>query len=119
MIWQRKFDDKDEMVSVFTPSGTWEDGYWSEKTGKIELRLTVDIKDAGWFWRCVGVRISGIPVPLWLFPETSAYKLVKDGVYKFFVGFRMPLIGFLLSYQGRLIPEFYDFTPENSKPENQ
>ncbi|OZG70178.1 hypothetical protein BTA51_27270 [Hahella sp. CCB-MM4] len=103
MKWQRQFDDRSGMTSVFVPVGTFDNnGYWREKIGAVELHLTVEIRKGGWYWRCLRAKIFGITLPLWLFPETTAYKAVENGVYQFYVGFRLPLLGFLLSYSGRL-----------------
>lgn len=100
--WDRKFNDAVDMKSTFEPVGSIGDGYWIEKTGPLHMRLTVDIVDTGWHWRCLGFRIFGVPLPVWLFPESQAYKYIENGGYKFFVGFRAPLVGLLLSYEGVL-----------------
>ncbi len=103
MKWLREFGDSSRMISVFVPVGTIDqDGYWREKTGAVELNLRVQIKEGGWYWQCVGIKLFGCPMPLWLFPKTTAYKTVENGNYQFYVGFRMPLLGFLLSYSGQL-----------------
>jgi hypothetical protein len=68
------------------------------------MRLTVDINQGGWYWRCLEIRILGLRMPLWLFPNSKAFKMIEDGRYKFYVGFSLPWIGTLLSYSGSLSP---------------
>lgn len=94
------------MKSIFTPVGTIEDGYWAEQTGVLKLHLTVDIKNGGWHWRCLSIRFLGLPLPVWLFPKSKAYKTIEDELYRFYVGFSLPVLGELLSYSGQLDAEF-------------
>ena len=100
--WHRRFGTGQEMVSIFAPVGIWPSGYWTEDTGALQLRLTIDVVDGGWYWRPLGIRFTGIPLPLWLFPRAHAYKTVEDGRYRFAVEFTLPVIGRILSYQGLL-----------------
>ena len=103
MRWQRRFGDGKALLSVFRPVGTYPDGEWVEETGAIAFSLQVDINaGGGWDWRWVSVRLRGRPVPLWLLPRPSAYKRVVDGRYCFHVGFRAPLLGELMAYEGLL-----------------
>ena len=90
------------MRSIFQPVGTRIDGHWLEETGALEMRLTVDIKDGGWYWRCLSMRVHGFPLPLWLFPNSQAFKTIEDGRYKFYVGFSLPFMGTFLAYSGSL-----------------
>src|SRR5690349_12564436 len=53
LVWRRRFDDGNEMVSRFEPVGAWPDGCWIERTGAVRLDLAVDIVDGGWRWRMV------------------------------------------------------------------
>ena len=100
--WDRKFNNTTEMKSTFEPINTIKDGYWIEKTGPLQMKLTVDIKDHGWYWRCLSFSLFGVPLPVWLFPKSKAYKYIEEGGYKFYVGFEAPVIGLLLSYSGTL-----------------
>lgn len=100
--WNRTFNSAQKMESVFKPVGTHKEGYWLEKTGALHLKLTVEIKDGGWYWKCLGYKVFGVPLPVWLFPGSKAYKLVEDRNYRFYVGFFAPFIGKLLSYEGTL-----------------
>ncbi len=102
LYWDRCFDGGQPVRSVFVPKGRLNDGYWLELTGKVQLYLTIDIIDSGWYWRCLKVRFRGIPVPRWLFPRTEAYKRIEDGRYRFYVGVSLPWLGLLFSYSGLL-----------------
>ncbi|TQV87991.1 DUF4166 domain-containing protein [Aliikangiella coralliicola] len=100
--WDRTFDGNQQMKSIFKPVGTIESGYWLEKTGPMKMKITVDIIDGGWHWRCLKLSFLSIPVPLWMIPQSKAYKQIEDGQYRFYVGFFMPVLGKLFSYGGLL-----------------
>ena len=91
-----------QMRSIFRPVGNIDAGYWLEETGPLELKLTVDILDRGWYWRCLSMRLWKIPLPLWLFPHSKAYKKIEGDKYRFYVGFSLPFLGTILSYGGLL-----------------
>jgi len=100
--WDRQFNESTIMHSRFKPVGTIKDGYWLEKTGPLELMLTVDIKEQGWYWRWLRIKYYDLPIPVWLFPSMEAHKYIEDGGYRFYVGFSAPLLGLLFSYSGVL-----------------
>ena len=100
--WDRIFNDTKEMKSTFEPIGNIEDGFWIEKTGPLNIKLTVDIKEGGWHWRCLSFSFWGIPLPAKLFPESEAYKKIENEQYRFYVGFKLWFFGELLSYGGLL-----------------
>ena len=102
LLWERCFDGKQRMTSLFRPIGNKSDGYWLEETGPISMALTVDCPDGGWHWRCLVIRIYKMRLPMWFFPQSKAYKLIEDGKYRFYVGFSLPIIGPVLSYSGKL-----------------
>ena len=100
--WHRTFDSNVQMRSIFKPVGNIDAGYWLENTGPLELKLTVDILDRGWYWRCLSMRLWKIPLPLWLFPHSKAYKKIEGDKYRFYVGFSLLGLGTILSYSGLL-----------------
>lgn len=102
--WDRYFDRGISMNSVFCPKGQLPDGYWVESTGAIKLFLSVDVRNGGWFWRTLKIKVRNVRLPLWLFPSTIAYKTIENAKYKFFVGFSFPFLGTVLSYSGTLLP---------------
>jgi hypothetical protein len=85
--WHRQFNNSNLVSSLFVP---------------VTLTLTVDIEDGGWTWRVLSVSLFGMPIPTWLMPTSHAYKRIEHGRYQFYVGFRYPLLGNLISYQGVL-----------------
>ncbi len=100
--WDRTFDEKTCMRSVFVPIGDYINGYWCEQTGSLEIQLGVDIVDGGWHWRNKKVLFMGIAFPMFLFPVTTAHKRIQGSAYEFYVGLSFPIIGSLLSYSGLL-----------------
>jgi len=100
--WNRCFNHQHQVYSLFQPIGQIDNGYWVEKTGPLSMRLTVDIHDGGWYWRCLRVRFAGVPLPLWLIPEAIAYKRIVNGKYQFHVEFSLPVFGSLVCYEGLL-----------------
>lgn len=102
LYWDRQFNQTAVMKSKFKPVKTIVDGYWLENTGSLEMMLTVDVKDNGWYWRSLGYKYRRVPIPRWLFPNMKAYKRIEAGGYKFYVGFSLPFLGHLFSYSGIL-----------------
>lgn len=100
--WRRTFNKTQTMSSTFEPVGTVDDGYWIEQTGPVRIKLTVDIIDAGWHWRCLSMSVFGLPLPSFLLPRSSAYKVIENGGYRFFVGITWLGLGSVLSYSGLL-----------------
>jgi len=106
--WNRAFNDNKVVESLFAPTGNKENGYWLETTGPLLMKLTVDIVDGGWVWRCLSIKLFGLPVPLWLIPHARAFKYVKNNKYIFQVSFSYPLLGSLVSYKGELDARYND-----------
>ena len=100
--WDRLFNESVEMKSTFQPIGSIGNGHWVEKTGPLQMKLTVDVEKGGWYWRCLGFKVFGIPLPVWVFPESRAYKYIEGDRYRFYVGFKAPVVGLLVSYSGLL-----------------
>ena len=100
--WDRHFDKNYTVPSLFEPVGSIQQGCWLESIGPFQLQLTVDIKNGGWYWRCLRIRFKGLSVPAFLFPKTNAYKCIEQGAYRFHVSIQFPLIGTVLRYEGLL-----------------
>ncbi len=100
--WNRRFNSNNVVESLFVPFGNNKSGCWVETTGPLKLKLTVDVIDGGWFWRCLRVSVFGFPIPLCFTPKSQAYKVVKSGKYIFSVSFSYPFLGNLVSYKGVL-----------------
>ena len=102
LLWNRCFDGNIRMDSTVRPIGTWPDGLWLEQTGPVRLGLAVEVIEGGWYWRCRKVWLYGIRFPCWLLPQSTAYKRIEDGQYRFQVTFTAPLLGVVLAYGGLL-----------------
>ena len=105
MHWDRSFNHVMEMKSIFEPIGNIKNGYWLERTGPLHMKLTVEIKDGGWYWNALSYKFLGITLPNWLLPQSEAYKYIENGKYRFCVAFSAPFLGKLLSYSGLLSME--------------
>ena len=103
--WGRCFNHQALVESIFKPVGNIHQGYWVETTGPLTMKLTVDIKNGGWFWRCLKINFFGLPIPLWLIPQANAYKVIESDKYRFYVEFSLPILGSLVCYQGLLHAE--------------
>jgi hypothetical protein len=102
LYWSRCFDGQHRVQSIFTPVGDYRQGYWLEKTGPVTLKLGVDVIDGSWHWRLMAVRFFSLSLPLFLFPNSVAYKKVIGDCYQFHVSFSIPLLGQLFCYEGSL-----------------
>jgi hypothetical protein len=122
LVWARRFSVPDqparEMTSIFEPVGQWPAGHWRERSGAMQFRLGVDVRDGGWYWRVLGARIHGLPLLVKMLPQSHAYKRIEDGAYRFEVMFAAPLVGPLVWYRGLLelseVPATSCASPANS-----
>ena len=100
--WNRLFNQGREVRSLFKPVGNKQNGYWLETTGPLTMQLTVDIRQGGWYWHCLNMKVFGLPLPMRLLPKANAYKLIEDNQYRFHVEFSLPVLGSLVCYSGLL-----------------
>jgi len=100
--WGRRFQNGGVMTSLFRPVGTWPDGFWLESTGRVNIRLTVDVIEGGWHWRPLSIGFGRLNLPIFLVPRMNAYKQIEEGRYRFYVSFALPMVGTLLRYGGLL-----------------
>jgi hypothetical protein len=101
MRWIRRFDDGSVLASTFQPHGRHPDGFWTERSGALRLRLGVDLDGGGWRWRLLGLRAFGLPLPRALL-RVDAFKRIERARYRFGVRFALPLLGDVLRYEGLL-----------------
>ncbi|MGH8030613.1 MAG: DUF4166 domain-containing protein [Arenimonas sp.] len=105
MHWERSFDGAGAFASRFVPSGHFPDGEWREYGGPVELFLGVELDDdGGWHWHTRRVRWRGLRMPRVLFPRVVAHKRWDHGAYDFAVSVRVPGLGEVVGYRGRLLP---------------
>jgi len=103
MIWSRQFGSASKpMVSVFTPQGNYESGYWAETTGAITVELSVEVQQGGWHWIQRATRVKNLAVPALLVPELKAKKSFEDNLYQFEVALNKRGLGLLVRYAGAL-----------------
>ena len=103
MLWQRRFDGQGAFASHFIPVGRFPEGWWRETSGALELHLQVHLDhDGGWHWRTRRVLWRGWPVPRILLPRVVAHKRWEHGAYDFAVSVRVPVLGEVVGYTGRL-----------------
>jgi hypothetical protein len=117
MLWERRFDAEASgpnplprgdaaFASRFLPVGQFPGGYWRETSGALELHLDVRLDDdGGWHWRTRRVRWRGLPFPRFLLPRVVAHKRWDRGAYDFAVSVRVPGLGEVVGYTGRLLPD--------------
>jgi hypothetical protein len=101
MHWDRCFEGGTWLRTVFTPVGTWPDGYWVERIGGLRIALTVEVSDGAWHWRLLDLNWHGLPLPRGLL-RITAYKRAEQGRYRFHAGFALAGIGQLFAYEGLL-----------------
>lgn len=100
--WSRRIGSAPAVVSIFEPIGTRPSGYWIEAKDWMSMHLDVEVRDGGWYWRCMRMYVGGMRIPLWLAPRVNAWKCIEDGRYRFVVRLSLPGIGTLLQYGGLL-----------------
>jgi hypothetical protein len=59
-------------------------------------------------YEMMGGDALGVPLPRVLLPQSDAFERVEDGVFRFDVRLRLPLIGLLAHYRGWLKPDALD-----------
>jgi hypothetical protein len=123
MLWERRFGeasglkplprDNAAFASRFIPVGHFPDGYWRETSGALELHLEVLLDDdGGWHWRTRRVLLRGVRIPKFLLPRVVAHKRWQRGAYDFAVSVRVPGLGEVVGYAGRLLPVHLDARPD-------
>jgi len=103
MFWSRQFGSGSKpMISVFTPRGNYENGYWAETTGGITVELSVEVQQGAWHWIQRATRVKGLAVPAILLPELIAKKSIEGDLYRFEVALHKRGLGLLVRYGGAL-----------------
>lgn len=103
MIWSRQFGGSaKEMISVFTPTGNYSNGYWTETTGSITIELGVEVQSSEWHWIQRATKIHNLRLPAVLLPALKAKKTFVDDLYYFEVELVKREFGTLVRYHGAL-----------------
>lgn len=102
--WLRSFNGLTQFHSQFRPMGSHPGGHWVERSGLLTLILGVRVESGGWHWEHRRTLFLGIPLPRMVLPSTLASKRIDQGLYRFSVEVRAPVLGRLLAYAGSLAP---------------
>ncbi|PWK92494.1 DUF4166 domain-containing protein [Fulvimonas soli] len=96
--WTRHFASR-RMRSTLSRGA---DGRLCERLGPVSLRFALERDGGAIAWRLQGVRWLGLPLPRALCGEVRSRSGAEDGGYAFEVDVRLPLLGRLVAYRGRL-----------------
>lgn len=99
--WTRQFDGR-QMSSSLTADGA----LLIERLGPLRLVFRLHAAARGIRWQLRSLRLFGLPLPRALAGDVWAQESAEGGHYHFDVGARLPLIGLLVAYRGRLEVEF-------------
>lgn len=101
-IWTRSFAGR-RFTSVLGPLG---ERRLSERFGPFTFTLRVDVDaDGALTLEPVSGRLGPIPLPSWLTPLGVSYERAgPDGAFAFDVDIRLPGVGRVVRYRGRLAP---------------
>ncbi|MDY0873513.1 DUF4166 domain-containing protein [Dongia rigui] len=97
MIWRRSFDGK-KLESNFLLDG----GHLIEMMGRLKLRLKPRVNAGRLHYELRSAYFGRIPLPRCLMPTLVAWEGEAEGFYEFEVEIRLPLIGRLVRYAGKL-----------------
>ena len=73
-----------------------------EQLGIVQFHFQLLPDANGFDWQVRGVRVFGVPLPVSLFKGVLARSFALDGVYRFKVSATLPLVGFIIAYDGWL-----------------
>ncbi len=97
MVWNRTFGDR-QFRSCFRP----EAGGLTESVGPFRLHLQLVVEDGRLHYRLRRVSVLGLPWPRHLAPVLEAWEGAAGTQYDFAVEVRLPVLGRLVRYEGRL-----------------
>jgi len=98
-IWRRDFGGRG-----FTSRLCECDGDLKERLGPTTFRFRLVADSEAIRWDVVGVRVLGIPLPLWAMSGILAREAIVEGRYCFDVSAALPLVGLVVHYRGLLDP---------------
>ncbi|HEX6834832.1 MAG TPA: DUF4166 domain-containing protein [Rudaea sp.] len=96
-IWKRHFGDH-VMRSHLRRDGA----LLAERLGLVRFLFELDVIERRLVWRIAQVRALGVPLPRRWFDGVRACEFESDGVYRFDVKVRLPMIGPIVHYHGYL-----------------
>ena len=97
MMWNRSFGGR-----AFRSRFRLEQGGLTESIGPFRLHLRLAVEDGRLCYRLSRVSLRGIPWPRRLAPRLEAWEGAAGAHYEFAVEVRLPFLGRLVRYEGRL-----------------
>ena len=115
--WVRTFGKKS--FSSYQYSGKGRDCHLVvERFGIVSVALAVVAMDDRLYFIPRRWKMLGIPLPVALAPSGNSFEYQENGVFKFHVEIRVPLVGLIVAYKGWLEPklsnDFASVSPETS-----
>jgi hypothetical protein len=85
-----------------------------ERFGVVSVDMALVVEGEGLRYVVRRWALFGVPLPLALGPRSRALETVEEGQFRFDVEIRLPLVGLVVHYQGRLAPaKLAAATPES------
>jgi Domain of unknown function (DUF4166) len=109
--WDRKFADRRYASTMAAGTGR-DQGLLIEHFGLFDLRFDLQAMPEGLRWSLIGWRCLRIPLPRWTVPHIDCVESADGDRYTFDIDVKFPVIGWLMHYRGRLLPQ--DTKPRQS-----
>ena len=97
MLWNRSFGGR-QFRSCFRLDA----GGLTESVGPFRLHLRLVVADGRLLYRLERISLWRLPWPRWLAPALEAWEGAAGAQYEFAVEVRLPLLGRLVRYEGKL-----------------
>lgn len=101
--WTRRFGAETFYSLQFASSGPAQGLIW-EKFGPLSFAMALVLKDGRLSLILRRWRAFGIPMPMFLCPQSTAHETVEEGRFHFHVEIGHPLTGLIVRYRGWLVP---------------
>lgn len=102
--WTRNFGSQ-KFRSIQQPGKGRSEHLIEEVFGPISVGLAVVVTPGRLSLIVRRWSLLGIPLPMFLAPSGETFESVEDGVFRFNVEIRAPIIGLLATYRGHLVPQ--------------
>jgi Domain of unknown function (DUF4166) len=95
--WTRRFGSH-----VMRSNLSLSENLLAERLGLLQFLFSLDLVHGRLVWTLARVRALGISLPLRWFEGVHACEFAVDGIYRFDVKVRLPLVGLVVHYHGFL-----------------
>jgi len=99
-IWTRTIDGQSFCSALSKASNPFE---IYERFGPIKFKMKFRIEDEKLHYDIISAKMLGIPFPKFLLPKSITHERAEAGKFIFDVEVRLPLLGRLIAYKGRLV----------------